>query len=92
MIKSTTRKVTRFKYAATLVGALAIVAFAPATAYAADNDPSGPGGCHYSDADGYNIPIQTAKMFLSTARSSPAAMDRSSSPLRRSPVSTASGR
>ena len=29
---STTRKLTRFKYAATLVGALAVVALSPATA------------------------------------------------------------
>jgi hypothetical protein len=48
---------TRFKYAATLLGALAVVVLAPATAYAADDDPAGPGGCHYSDADGYDIPI-----------------------------------
>ena len=61
MITSTTRKVTRFKYAATLVGALAIVALSPATAHAVDDDPSGPGGCHYSDADGYDIPIHNGE-------------------------------
>ena len=58
MITSTTRKLTRFQYAATLLGALAVVAFAPATAHATDNEPTGPsGGCHYTDADGYDIPI-----------------------------------
>ncbi len=59
MTNSTTRKLTRFQYAATLLGALAFVALAPtATAYATDNDPTGPsGGCHYTDADGYDIPI-----------------------------------
>jgi|GEM_PF-2964438 len=47
----------RFKYAATILGAFAMLAIAPATAFATDNDPSGPGGCHYTDADGYDIPI-----------------------------------
>lgn len=55
---STGRKHTRFRYAATLFGALAIVALAPATAYAEPNGPTGPsGGCHYTDPDGYDIPI-----------------------------------
>jgi hypothetical protein len=53
MIKST----NSFKSAATLLGALAILAIAPATAFAEDNSPSGPGGCSYTDADGYDIPI-----------------------------------
>lgn len=57
-ITSTTRKLTRFQYAATLLGALAVVALAPATAHATDNEPNGPGGgCHYTDADGYDVPI-----------------------------------
>ena len=58
MIKSNTRKLTRFQYAATLLGALAFVAVAPGIANATDNDsgPSG-GGCHYTDKDGYDIPI-----------------------------------
>jgi hypothetical protein len=51
------KSTNRFKYAATLLGALAVLAIAPATAYATDNDPSGPGGCTYTDADGYDIPI-----------------------------------
>lgn len=37
---------------------MAFVALAPATAHATDNEPTGPsGGCHYTDADGYDIPI-----------------------------------
>ncbi len=56
---STTRKLTRFQYAATLLGALAVVGLAPATAHATDNDPTGGtgGGCHYTDVDGYDVPI-----------------------------------
>jgi hypothetical protein len=54
---STPRKLTGFHYAATLLGALAIVALAPATAHATDNDPTPGGGCHYTDADGYDVPI-----------------------------------
>jgi hypothetical protein len=57
MTTSTTRKLTRFQYAATLLGALAVVALAPATAHATDNEPTGSGGCVYTDADGYDIPI-----------------------------------
>jgi hypothetical protein len=55
---SNTRKLKRFQYAATLLGALAIVTLAPATAHADDKGGSGPsGGCHYTDPDGYDIPI-----------------------------------
>ena len=56
---STTRKLTRFQYAATLLGGLAIAILAPATAHANNNDddPAGPGGCHYTDSAGYDIPI-----------------------------------
>ena len=62
MITSTTRKLTGFKYAATVLGALAILAVAPATAYAVDNDPTpGSGGCNYTDADGYNVPIDNGQ-------------------------------
>jgi hypothetical protein len=58
MITSTTRKLTRFQYAATLLGALAFVALAPGIAHATDNEPGpGGGGCHYTDKDGYDIPI-----------------------------------
>ena len=58
MITSTTRKLSGFKYAATILGAFAVLAVAPATAYAVDNDPTpSGGGCTYTDADGYDIPI-----------------------------------
>jgi hypothetical protein len=58
MNTSTTRKLTRFQYAATLLGALAFVALAPGIANATDNEPGpGGGGCHYTDKDGYDIPI-----------------------------------
>jgi hypothetical protein len=58
MTTSTTSKATRFKYAATLLGAFAIVALAPATANALPVDHNGEsGGCTYTDADGYDIPI-----------------------------------
>ena len=65
MTTSTTRKLTRFQYAATLLGALAFVALAPATAHATDNEPTGPGGgCHYTDKDGYDIPIDDGQDVL----------------------------
>src|ERR1700729_254514 len=55
---STTRTLTPFQYAATLLGAMAIAALAPATAHADPNGPTGgSGGCHYTDPDGYDIPI-----------------------------------
>ena len=58
MITSTTGKLNRFQYAATLLGAMAFVALAPGIANATDNEPGPTGdGCHYTDADGYDIPI-----------------------------------
>ncbi|OBF57677.1 hypothetical protein A5756_08590 [Mycobacterium sp. 852002-53434_SCH5985345] len=58
IMKNTTRKPTRIHYAATLFGALAIAALAPATAYAEPNGSTGSSsGCHYTDPDGYDIPI-----------------------------------
>ncbi len=52
------RKLTGLKYAVTILGAFGILAVAPATAFAVDNEPTpGGGGCHYTDADGYDIPI-----------------------------------
>ena len=52
------RKLTGLKYAATVLGAFGILAMAPATAFAVDNEPTpGSGGCTYTDADGYDIPI-----------------------------------
>ncbi len=61
MTASTTRK--GLKYTATLLGAFAVLAIAPATAFATDNDqgPAGGGGCTYTDADGYDIPIDNGQ-------------------------------
>ena len=64
MITSTTRKLTRFQYAATLLGALAFVALAPATAHAQPVNGAGDGGCHYTDKDGYDIPIDEGQSVL----------------------------
>jgi hypothetical protein len=64
MIASTTRKLTRFQYAATLLGALAFVALAPATAHAQPVNGAGDGGCHYTDKDGYDIPIDDGQSVL----------------------------
>jgi hypothetical protein len=58
---STTRNLTRFHYATTLLGAMAVIAFAPATAHATDNEPGPGGGCNYTDADGYDIPIDNGQ-------------------------------
>ena len=55
MSASTTR--TGVKYAATNLGAFAVLAVAPATAFAVDNEPTPSGSCTYTDADGYPIPI-----------------------------------
>jgi hypothetical protein len=63
MNTSTTRKLTRFQYAATLLGALAFVALAPATAHAQPVGETG-GGCHYTDKDGYDIPIDDGQSVL----------------------------
>ena len=63
MINSTTRKLTRFQYAATLLGAMAFVALAPATAHAQPVGETG-GGCHYTDKDGYDIPIDDGQSVL----------------------------
>lgn len=61
MTASTTRK--GIKYAATILGAFAVLAVAPATAFATDNEPGGGGGggCTYTDADGYSIPIDNGQ-------------------------------
>lgn len=65
MTNSTARNLTRFKYAATLLGAMAVVALAPATAYAQPvNNGTGDGGCHYTDKDGYDIPIDDGQSVL----------------------------
>jgi hypothetical protein len=64
MTASTTRTLTRFQYAATLLGALAFVALAPATAHAQPVNGAGDGGCHYTDKDGYDIPIDDGQSVL----------------------------
>lgn len=57
MSTSTTRSLSRLRYAAMLIGAAAVFVFAPATAFAAPIEPTSGGGCTYTDADGYDIPI-----------------------------------
>lgn len=65
MNDSTARALTRFKYAATLLGSMAVLALAPATAYAQPaNSGAGDGGCHYTDKDGYDIPIDEGQSVL----------------------------
>ncbi|MCV7155029.1 hypothetical protein [Mycolicibacterium pyrenivorans] len=54
---ASTPKLSGLKYAATLLGAFAVLAVAPATAFAVDNEPAPAGSCAYTDADGYPIPI-----------------------------------
>jgi hypothetical protein len=64
MTASTAPK-SRFKYAATLLGAFAILALAPATAHATDNNPTpGGGGCTYIDKDGYPIPLDDGQSVI----------------------------
>lgn len=58
MTASSPRKLSAAKYAATILGAFAVLAVAPATAFATDNEPTpGGGGCTHIDSDGYPIPI-----------------------------------
>jgi hypothetical protein len=64
MNDSTARKLTRFKYAATLLGAMAVFALAPATAHAQPVNNNDGGGCHYTDKDGYDIPIDDGQSVL----------------------------
>ncbi len=64
MNDSTARNLTRFKYAATLLGAMAAFALAPATAFAQPVNGAGDGGCHYTDKDGYDIPIDDGQSVL----------------------------
>jgi hypothetical protein len=64
MTASTAPK-SRFKYAATLLGAFAILALAPATAQALPVDgTSGNAGCTYTDKDGYPIPIDDGQSVI----------------------------
>jgi len=55
---------SRFKYAATLLGAFAILALAPATAHAVADNPTPGGGCTYTDKDGYPIPIDDGQSVI----------------------------
>ncbi len=64
MNDSTARNLTRFKYAATLLGATAAFALAPATAFAQPVSNGADGGCHYTDKDGYDIPIDDGQSVL----------------------------
>jgi hypothetical protein len=65
MNQSAARNLSRVKYAATLLGAMAVFALAPATAHALPVDGNGAdGGCHYTDKDGYDIPIDDGQAVL----------------------------
>jgi hypothetical protein len=64
MNDSTARNLTRFKYAATLFGAMAAFALAPAIADAQPVGGGSGGGCHYTDKDGYDIPIDDGQSVL----------------------------
>ena len=63
MTASTATK-SRFTYAATLLGAFAILALAPATAQAQPVDGTGGAGCTYTDKDGYPIPIDDGQSVI----------------------------
>jgi hypothetical protein len=56
---------THSKRLLTLLTVASSLAALPAGAFAMDNDPNGdpagPGGCHYTDADGYDIPIHNGE-------------------------------
>ena len=64
MNDSTARNLTRVKYAATLLGAMAAFALAPAIAHAQPVGNGADGGCHYTDKDGYDIPIDDGQSVL----------------------------
>src|SRR4051795_3610276 len=64
MNDSTARNLTRVKYAATLLGAMAAFALAPAVAHAQPVGNGIGGGCHYTDKDGYDIPIDDGQSVL----------------------------
>ena len=55
---------SRFTYAATILGAFAILALAPATAHAQPVDGTTGGGCTYTDKDGYPIPIDDGQSVI----------------------------
>jgi hypothetical protein len=64
MNDSTARNLTRVKYAATLLGAMAAFALAPAIAHAQPVGNGTGGGCHYTDKDGYDIPLDDGQSVL----------------------------
>src|SRR5689334_14476624 len=64
MTASTARNLPRFKYAATLLGAMAFLALAPAVAHAQPVNGAGGAGCTYTDADGYDIPIDDGQSVI----------------------------
>lgn len=63
-MNASTRKLTGVKYAATIIGTLAVVAMAPATAHALPVNNTDSGGCHYTDKDGYDIPIDEGQSVI----------------------------
>jgi hypothetical protein len=65
MDTSNTRKLTGLKYAATLLGAIAFIAIAPATANALPVNHNGEsGGCTYTDADGYPVDLDEGQTIF----------------------------
>jgi hypothetical protein len=70
MANSSSRKGNRFHYAATLLGALAVLALTPATANATDDQPgnSAGGQCTHTDANGFTIPMDDGQDILVDAK------------------------
>ncbi|KUI28350.1 hypothetical protein AU196_17355 [Mycobacterium sp. IS-1742] len=65
MITATAGKLSRRNYAAALLGAAALFALAPATAHALPpGNTTGNTGCHYTDKDGYDIPIDDGQSVI----------------------------
>lgn len=64
MIKSTSSKLSGINYAAALLGAFAVFALAPATAHALPVGGVSNNGCHYTDKDGYDIPIDDGQSVV----------------------------
>ncbi|KUI37296.1 hypothetical protein [Mycobacterium sp. GA-2829] len=61
----TATPLTRRNYAAALLGAAALFALAPATAYALPpGNTTANTGCHYTDKDGYDIPIDDGQSVI----------------------------
>jgi hypothetical protein len=60
---TTSSTMTTLQFAAVLLGAVAVV-LAPATAHAQPVGGGGGGGCHYTDKDGYDIPIDDGQSVI----------------------------